>query len=43
MSVAFQKVVDYTLAGLKNTQCFSDDIIVLSGGTKEEHLKLVNH
>ena len=38
---AFQKVMDYTLVGLQNTFCFLDDIIVVSRGSKEEHLKLV--
>ena len=41
MPVAFQKVMDYTLVGLQNTHCFLDDIIVVSRGSKEEHLKLV--
>ena len=38
---AFQKVMDYTLVGLQNTYCFLDDIIVVTRGSKEEHLKLV--
>ena len=38
---AFQKVMDYTLVGLQNTYCFLDDIIVVSRGSKEDHLKLV--
>ena len=41
MPAAFQKVMDYTLVGLKNTYCFLDDIIVVSRGSKEDHLKLV--
>ena len=41
MPAAFQKVVDYTLVGLQNTHCFLDDIIIVSRGSKEEHLKLV--
>ena len=41
MPAAFQKVMDYTLVGLQNTYCFLDDIIVVSRGSKEEHLKLV--
>ena len=32
MPAAFQKVMDYTLVGLKNTYCFLDDIIVVSRG-----------
>ena len=42
MPAAFQKVMDYTLVGLQNTYCFLDDIIVVSRGSKEEHLKLVH-
>ena len=41
MPAAFQKVMDYTLVGLKNTHCFLDDIIIVSRGSKEDHLKLV--
>ena len=42
MPAAFQKVLDYTSVGLKNTHCFTDDIIVVSPESKEEHLKLVH-
>ena len=38
---AFQNVMDYTLVGLDNTHCFIDDIIVVSRGSNEDHLKLV--
>ena len=41
MPAAFQKVMDYTLVELQNTHCFLDDIIIVSRGSKEEHLKLV--
>ena len=41
MPAALQKVMDYTLVELQNTHCFLDDIIVVSRGSKEEHLKLV--
>ena len=41
MPAAFQKVMDYQLVGLKNTHCFLDDIIIVSRGSKEDHLKLV--
>ena len=37
----FQKVEDNTLVRLKNTHCFIDDIIIISRGSKEDHLKLV--
>ena len=33
--------MDYTLVGLDNTQCFLGDIIVVSRGSKEDHLKYV--
>ena len=41
MPAAFQKVMYYTLVGLKNTHCFLDDIIIVSRGSKEDHLKLI--
>ena len=41
MPAGFQKVMDYTLVGLKNTHCFLDDIIIVSRGSKEDHLNLV--
>ena len=41
MPAAFQKVMDYTFVGLKNTHCFLDDILIVSRGSKEVHLKLV--
>ena len=41
MPAAFQKLMDYTLVGLQNTYCFLDDIIVVSRGSKEDHLRLV--
>ena len=41
MPAALQKVMDYILFGLQNTRCFLDDNIVVSPGSKEEHLKLV--
>ena len=42
MSVLFQKVMDYTLVSLDKTHCFLDDIIIVSRGSKEDHLKLVH-
>ena len=39
MPAAFQKVMGYTLVGQKNTNCFLDDIIVVSRGSKEDQLK----
>ena len=41
MPAAFQKAMHYTLVGLQNTNCFLDDIIVVSRGSKEENLILV--
>ena len=41
MPAAFQKVMDYRLVGLKNTNCFLDDIVIVSRGSKEDHFKLV--
>ena len=37
----FQKAMDYTLIGLKNTICFLDDILIVSKGSEENHFKLV--
>ena len=37
----FQKAMDYTLIGLKNTFCFLDDILIVSKGSEEDHFKLV--
>ena len=42
MPAEFQIAMDYTLVGLFNTYCFLDDIIVVSKGTKESHLKYVH-
>ena len=41
MPAAFQKVMDYTLVGHKTAHCFLDDIIIVSRGSEEDHLKLV--
>ena len=43
LPTAFQKVTDYTLVGLNNTHCFLDDIIIVSRGSKEDHLKLISN
>ena len=34
----FQKAIDCTLAGLNNTFCFLDDILIVSRGGIEKHL-----
>ena len=41
MPAEFQKAMDYTLVGLSNTNCILDDIILVSKGSKESHLKYV--
>ena len=41
MPAEFQKAVDYTLIGLKNTFYFLDDILIVSKGSEEYHFKLV--
>ena len=41
MLAEFQKAIDCTLAGLNNTFCFLDDILIVSRGGKEQHLVLV--
>ena len=41
MPAEFQKAIDCTLAGLNNTFCFLDDILILSRGGIEQHLDLV--
>ena len=41
MPAAFQKVMVSTLVELQNTYFFLDDIIVVSSGSKEDHLNLV--
>ena len=41
MPAEFQKAMDYTLIGPKNTFCFLDDILIVSEGSKDDHLQLV--
>ena len=41
MPAEFQKAIDCTLAGLNNTFCFLDDILIVSTGRTEQHLDLV--
>ena len=41
MPAEFQKAIDCTLAGLNNTFCFLDDILIVSRGGIEQHLDLV--
>ena len=41
MPAEFQKAIDCTLAGLENTFCFLDDILIVSRGGIEKHLHLV--
>ena len=41
MPAKFQKAIDCTLAGLTNTFCFLDDILIASRCRIEHHLDLV--
>ena len=41
MTSEFQKAIDCTLAGLTNTFCFLNDILILNRGRFEQHLDLV--
>ena len=41
MPAQFQKAKDCTLAGLNNTFCFLDDILIVRRGGIEQHLDLV--
>ena len=41
MPAEFQKAMDYTLIGLKNTYCFLDDILIVSKGSEPEHIQHV--
>ena len=41
MPAEFQKAMDYTLIGLKNSYCFLDDIIIVSTGTEADHMACV--
>ena len=41
MSAEFQKAMDYTLIGLKNTYCSLDDVLDVSKGSLEEHKRYV--
>ena len=43
MPAEFQKAMDYTLIGLKNTFCFLDDIVIMGKCSEEDHLKLVTN
>ena len=41
MPLEFQKALDSILIGTTNTYCFLDNILIVSKGTKEIHMKLV--
>ena len=41
MPTEFQKAVDYTPIGLKNTYCFLDDILIVSKGSEVDHKQYV--
>ena len=35
----FQRAMDYELANISNTDVFLDDILIVTKGTQEKHLK----
>ena len=41
MPAEFQKAMEDTLIGLKNTFCFLDDILIVNKGSEEDHFQLV--
>ena len=41
MPAAFQKLMEFSLAGIENTRCFLDDIIIVSRVSQEDHLNLI--
>ena len=41
MPAEFQKAMDFTLIGLKNTYCFLDDFLIVSNRSLEEHKSCV--
>ena len=43
MPAEFQKAMDYTSIGLKNTFCFLDDILIVSKFSEEDHFQLVKY
>ena len=43
MPADIEKAIDCTLAGLTNTFCFLDDILIVSRGRIEQHLDVVRN
>ena len=41
MPAEFQKAMDYTLIGLKNTLFFLEDILIVNKGSEDDHFQLV--
>ena len=41
MPAEFQKAMDYTIIGLKNTFCFLGDILIVNKGSEEDHFQLL--
>ena len=41
MPAEFQKAMDRTLNHAKNTLCFLDDILIVSKGSEQEHVRLI--
>ena len=43
MPAEFQKAMDYTPIGLRNTFCFLDDILIVSKSSEENHFILLSN
>ena len=41
MPTEFQRIIDLILAGIANTFAFIDDILIVTHGTKKEHIAKV--
>ena len=41
MLTEFQRIMDLTLAGITNTFAFIDDILIVTHGTEDKHIKKV--
>ena len=39
MPTEFQRIMDLTLTGISNTFAFIDEILIVTHGTEEEHIK----
>ena len=43
MPAEFQRAMEYTLIGVNCTFCFLDDMLIVSKGSEEDHLKLITN